>query len=227
MTTDPDQIRGEIRDTQDKLSSDVDALTEKVSPPRVVKRRTRRARTAITGIKDKLIGSAADTASTARDTAGARASAAKDAAGSAAASAGTTISSAASSAADTVGSAPQLARESTQGNPLAVGLIAFAAGWLVSSLIPASPAEKQLATQVKETLTDKGSPVAQQLGQAAQETTQQLRDSAMGAVQSVKDTAAEAAADVTEQARSAAGDVTARAQDAKDTVTEQARPSSP
>lgn len=224
MTTDPDQIRDEIRDTQDRLSSDVDALTEKVSPPRMVKRRTRRARTAITGLKDKLIGSAADTASTARDTAGARASTARDAAGSAAASAGTTISSAASSAADTVGSAPQLVRERTQGNPLAVGLIAFGAGWLVSSLIPASSAEKQLAVQVKQTVAE--SPVAQQLGQAAQETTQQLRDSAMRAAQSVKDTAAEAAADVTEQARSAAGDVTARAQDAKDTMTEQARPSS-
>lgn len=227
MTTDPDQIRDEIRDTQDKLSSDVDALTEKVSPPRVVKRRARRARTAITGIKDKLIGSAADTAGTARDTAGARASAAKDAAGSAAASAGHSVSSAVSSAADTVGSAPQLVRERTQGNPLAVGLIAFGLGWLVSSLVPASSAEKQAATQVKETVTEKGRPVTQQLGQAVQESAEQLRESAAQAAQSVKDTASGAAADVTEQARSAAGDVTARAQEAKDTVTEQARPSSP
>lgn len=221
MTTDPDQIRDDIRGTQDKLSSDVEALTDKVSPPRIVKRRATRARTAVTNIKDKLMGSAADTTSTATDIAGSRASAAKDRASSAAASAADSVSAAASSVADTAGAAPQLVRERTQGNPLAVGLIAFGAGWLASSLIPASAAEKQVATQVKDTVTEKGRPVAQELGQAAQ----QLREPAVQAAQSVKETATGAAADVTEQARSAAGDVTDRAQEAKDAMTDHARSS--
>ena len=45
MSTDPDQIRSEIDQTQRELSADVDALTEKVSPQRIVERRVRRTRT--------------------------------------------------------------------------------------------------------------------------------------------------------------------------------------
>jgi ElaB/YqjD/DUF883 family membrane-anchored ribosome-binding protein len=130
--------------------------------------------------------------------------------------------SAASSAADALNSAPQYARHRAQGNPLAVGLIAFGAGWLVSSLLPASPPEKQLATQVKDTVTEKGRPVAQQLGQAAQEAAQELREPAMQAAQAVRETATDAATDVSGQARSAAGDVADQARAAKDTVAGQA-----
>ena len=43
---DPDQIRREIERTQAHLSSDVDALTEKVTPSRIVARRVDRARAA-------------------------------------------------------------------------------------------------------------------------------------------------------------------------------------
>jgi hypothetical protein len=32
MTSEPDQIRGDIQQTQRELSADVDALTEKLSP---------------------------------------------------------------------------------------------------------------------------------------------------------------------------------------------------
>ena len=47
MTTDPDQIRSEIDQTQRELS-DVNALTDKLSPPRMVERRVRRTRMAMT-----------------------------------------------------------------------------------------------------------------------------------------------------------------------------------
>jgi hypothetical protein len=36
MTSNPDQIRGNIEQTQKNLSADVDALAEKVSPSRIV-----------------------------------------------------------------------------------------------------------------------------------------------------------------------------------------------
>jgi ElaB/YqjD/DUF883 family membrane-anchored ribosome-binding protein len=223
VTTDPDEIRQEIRDTQQRLSGDVDALADKVSPQRMVQRRAERARTAMTSVKDRLMGSTGDSAYTARDTVGAKAATAKDAVGSAVSGARDSMGSAASNAADALGSAPRLARERAQGNPLAVGLIAFGAGWLVSSLLPASPPEKQLASQVKNTVTEKGRPVAQQLGQAAQEAAQELREPAMQAAQAVKETASDAATDVSEHARSAAGDVAGQAREAKDTVTGQAR----
>ena len=51
---------------------------------------------------------------------------------------------------DTARQAPTMVREHTEGNPLAVGLIAFAVGWLAGSLVPSSQAEQQAAEQVKE-----------------------------------------------------------------------------
>ena len=77
-------------------------------------------------------------ASGAAGTASSAASSVSDAASSAA----STVSDAASSAAAAVQDAPQVARRQAQGNPLAAGLIAFGAGWLVSSLAPASRAEQ-------------------------------------------------------------------------------------
>src|SRR5580693_4997612 len=96
MSTDPDQIRGEIDQTQQELRADVDALTEKISPPRIAQRRVQRTRMAFTNMKGKIMGSTSDAyqtagsassgvgetvsakASAARDTAAATASAAVD-----------------------------------------------------------------------------------------------------------------------------------------------------
>ena len=60
MSTDPDQIRSEIDQTQRELSADVDALAEKLSPPRIVERRVRRTRAAMTNMKDRIMGSTSD-----------------------------------------------------------------------------------------------------------------------------------------------------------------------
>jgi hypothetical protein len=49
------------------------------------------------------------------------------------------------------------------GNPLAAGLIAFGAGWLVSSLLPATRREQELADQAKQVAQEKVQPVAQQV----------------------------------------------------------------
>jgi uncharacterized protein YqeY len=117
-----------------------------------------------------------------------------------------------------------MARRRTEGNPLAAGLIAFGAGWLISSLLPATAPEQQVATQVKDLATEKGRPVAQQLGEAAQQAREQLREPVRQSAESVKETVTDAAQAVAGEARSAAGDVTGRAQQAKDKVTGQARP---
>jgi hypothetical protein len=211
MTSDPDQIRGSIEQTQLNLSADVDALTDKVSPPRIVERRVQQTRSAVTSMKDRIMGSAADRTSNLTGTVGSSASSAKD-----------TMAAKASSAADAASSAPDVARERTRGNPLAAGLIAFGAGWLLSSLLPATEAEQQLATQVKDVATDKGRPVAQQLQQAGQEAAQDLRESAQQRAQSVKDTAADAASTVRDEAQSQTSDLTDHAQEARGRVADQA-----
>ena len=213
MTTDPDQIRDHIEQTQQNLSADVDALTEKVSPPRIMERRVQQTRSAMTTMKDRIMGGTAERTSSMGGTVTSTASSAKD-----------TLASTASSAADVASAAPDMARRRTQGNPLAAGLIAFGAGWLLSSLLPATEPEQQVASQVKDLAMDKGRPVAQQLGQAGQEAAQELRESAQQRAQSVRETATGAASTVTDETQSRAADVTSHAQDARDRVTEQARP---
>jgi hypothetical protein len=215
MTSDPDQIRGNIEQTQMNLSADVDALAEKVSPSRIVERRVEQTRSAMTSVKDRIMGSAAETTSTVSGTATSAAASAKD-----------TLAAKASSAADTASSAPEQARQRTRGNPLAAGLVAFGAGWLLSSLLPATEPEQQAAAQVKDLAMEKGRPVAQELGQAGQEAAQGLRESAQQRAQSVKETATDAASTVAAQAQSQASDVTSHAQEARNRVTEQAGPGS-
>jgi len=213
MTTDPDQIRSNIEQTQQNLSADVDALAAKVSPSQIVDRRVQQTRSAGTSIKEKVMGSATEATSTVSGTAGSAAASAKD-----------TLASGVSSAADMASSAPEQARQRTRGNPLAAGLIAFGAGWLLSSLLPATAPEQQAAAQVKDLAMDKGGPLAQELGQAGQDAAQQLRESAQQRAQSVKETAADAASTVADEAQSQASDVTSHAQDARNRVTEQVSP---
>jgi hypothetical protein len=213
MTSDPDQIRGNIEQTQQTLSADVDALTEKVSPPRIMERRVERTRSAMTSMKDKIMGSTAERTSNMSGTVSSTAASAKD-----------TLASSASSAADVASSAPDVARRRTRGNPLAAGLVAFGAGWLISSLLPATEPEQQMASQVKDIATEKGRPVAQQLTQAGQQAAQELRGSAQEKAQSVKETATDAASTVAGEAQGRASDVTDRAQEARGRVTEQAGP---
>jgi hypothetical protein len=219
MSTDPDQIRSEIDQTQRELSADVDALTEKLSPPRIVERRVRRTRDAMTNVKDRIMGSTSDayqTAGSAASNAGqgvsARASATRD-----------TVAGTASSAVDTVRSAPQTVRRHAEGNPLAAGLIAFGAGWLLSSLLPATEPEQRAASQVKDFAVEQGRPVAEQLGEAGQQAAQELKESAQQRAEAVKETAADAASTVTGEAQSAASDVTGQAQQSAGRVRDQTR----
>jgi hypothetical protein len=240
-SSDPEQIRREIERTQAALSQDVDALAEKVTPGKIVERRVDRARDAATRLKEKVMGSdpygrhgsgesvggsVLSAASTATDrVSGTASSAASSVQGAASSAAGTvqdaastaagTVQDAASTAAGAVQEAPAAIRRQTRGNPLAAGIIAFGAGWLVSSLLPASRREQELADQAKQVAQEKVQPVAQQV---AAEVKENLREPAQQAVESVKSTAQDAKDTVTDEGRSAAQDVQGRAQDAAGNV---------
>jgi hypothetical protein len=240
---DPEQIRREIEQTQANLGQDVDALTEKVTPSKIVERRVDRARDTATRLKDKVMGAnpmhssghtashsngggvqaaASQAADRVSGTASAAAATVSDAASSAASSvqdaattAAGTVQDAASTAADRLQEAPQAIRQQARGNPLAAGLIAFGAGWLVSSLLPASRHEQELADQAKQVTQDKVQPVLQQV---ASEVGDNLREPAQQALESVKSTAQDAGQTLAEEGRSAAQDVQGHAQDAAGTV---------
>src|SRR5215218_5037338 len=160
-SSDPDVIRRQIEDTRRELSYDVDALNEKVNPARVMDRRVTAAKGRMTNLKEKVMGTAHDTRSQAHgmasNAAGSVQGTASNVAGSvqgAASSAAGSVQSAASTAVDTVQQAPDTIVRQTQGNPLAAGMIAFGVGWLVSSLLPATQREQELAQQAESAVRE-------------------------------------------------------------------------
>jgi hypothetical protein len=213
-SSDPDVIRRQIEDTRRELSYDVDALNEKVNPARVVDRRVTAAKGRMTGLKDKVMGTAHDTTQSAHGMASNAAGSVQGAASNAAGS----VQDAASSAAGAIQGAPDMAMRQTQGNPLAAGLIAFGVGWLVSSLLPATQKEQQLAQQAETAVRDNKDMLMAPAKQAAQEIGEQLKPAAQEAMESVKSTAQDAAETVKSEGQSAAQDVQGQAQQSKESV---------
>src|SRR6476661_9423378 len=69
MTNNPDEIRREIEDTRGRLSSDVNALTETVSPSNVARRQADKVAGAAASVKDRVMGVADDVGNTGSDAA--------------------------------------------------------------------------------------------------------------------------------------------------------------
>ena len=214
----PDEIRAEIEQTRADLSSDVDMLTEKVSPARVVERRVDATKQAVTDLKDKVMGKASDvTSGVTGKTSGVASTAADKASGLTSGA-----SSAASSAGETVSQAPGQVKQKAQGNPMAAGLIAFGLGWLASSLFPATQAEQELASTLKTKVQPLAEPVKSELSSVAAELKDNLQQPVQEAVSSVKETAADAASSVKDSAAASTEAVRDHAQEAAATVKDHA-----
>jgi len=113
-----------------------------------------------------------------------------------------------------IGDAPTQVRTKTQGNPLAAGLIAFGAGLLVSSLIPASQKEREAADALKTA----AEPLTTELTEAAKHVAEGLKEPAQEAMENVKATAADATEHVKAEGQGAVADVKDRTVEAKDNV---------
>jgi hypothetical protein len=213
-SSDPDVIRRQIEDTRRELSYDVDALNEKVNPSRVMDRRVSAAKGRMGRMRDKVMGSAQDSGHTAQHMASDATSSMQDMASNATSS----MQDMASNAAGAVQQAPQTLTRQAQGNPLAAGLIAFGVGWLVSSLMPVSEKEKELAQQAESMVREHKDTLLEPAKQAGQEMAEQLKPAAQQAVEQVKSTAQDAAATVKDEGQSAAQDVQGQAQSSKETV---------
>ena len=172
-STDPDVLRAEIEQTRRELGSDVDALADKVTPGKIMQRQTDKVKGAVGSVKVKLMGSASD--------------------------AGDSLGGVADDASDLAHQAAQKAK----GNPLAIGLIAFGAGWLASSLIPASTTEKRIAGNI----TEAAEPLVHEVANAAKQVGENLKEPLTNAAEAVQDTATEAAGTVKAETTDAAGQV--------------------
>ena len=170
MGQEPEQLRRDIEQTRRDLGEDLDLLTEKVSPARVVERNLNRAKGGVSSVKDTVMGSAGD---------------------------------ASASVTDTAAQAPGAIARKTEGNPLAAGLIAFGAGWLVSSLIPASPAgtasnRRPQGQGIGSRRTSEGRPVRgrtdmkDNLAEPVKQSVESVKQSTQTAVHNVSDQATSA-----------------------------------
>ncbi|SDK93833.1 DUF3618 domain-containing protein [Arthrobacter sp. ok362] len=195
MSENPDVIRADIEATRARLGTNVDAVADKVTPSHIVQRQTDKVKDAVFGVKNRVMGAADHTAESVH---------------SATSSAGSHLGGAGSA----LGDAPTQVKSKTQGNPLAAGLIAFGAGLLVSSLVPASQKEREAA----EALKTAAEPLATELTDAAKSVAEGLKEPAQAAVENVKATAADATEHVKAEGQGAVADVKDKAADAKDNV---------
>jgi hypothetical protein len=201
-SSDPDAIRADIEQTRANLSRDVNALGEAVAPSTMARRQVDKVKDKAVGVKDRVMGSASD---------------AGDSASHLAHGVGDSASGMVHAVGDKAGDAKVAARRKTQGNPMAAGLVALGAGWLLGSLMPATQKEKELA----QTAKDKAEPALQEAQAVAKETADHLREPAQRAATSVKETAQDAVSHVKSEAQVAAQDVRASAADSTETVKEQ------
>ncbi|MFF5022390.1 DUF3618 domain-containing protein [Micrococcus luteus] len=233
MTTNksPDEIRADIERTRRELGQDVDALAEKVSPTKAVSRQTNRIKDGFIHAKENIMGSPeqhrhepslGDRAHGVVDDARASASDAAGRAQDRLGDAGDRVSEWADDAQHAqhaLHQAPAQLRGRTAGNPLAAGLIAFGAGLLLSSLIPASRVEQRAAEGLKE----QAAPLVDEAKQAAQQLREDLEPAAREAAASVKESATEAASHLKEKGTDTAQDLKTESQDAARQVKDTAK----
>lgn len=197
MSENPDAIRADIEATRARLGTNVDAVADKVTPSNIVHRQSDKVKEtvkdAVFGAKERVMGVTDHTTDRMHSGGG-----------------GAHLSDAGAA----IGDAPRQVRTKTQGNPLAAGLIAFGAGMLFSSLIPASEKEREAA----EALKVKAEPLTTELTEAAKDVAEGLKAPAQEAMENVKATAADATDHVKAEGQGAVDDVKYRAADAKDNV---------
>lgn len=183
-----EELSGDIEETRRSMSSNVDALQDRVSPTAIVERRKEAARGRLRSVRERVMGVG---------------SSATGSLGSTQDSAHGAVESVKGAASGTVSGTQQ----KVEGSPIAAGLVAFGAGVVLASLIPASERETRVAAQVVDTAKEKGQPLVDDAKAAAQDVAHQVAESAGDAVSTVKDTAAQSAQRVREEGQAGAHEV--------------------
>ncbi|MFF1558486.1 DUF3618 domain-containing protein [Streptomyces sp. NPDC058279] len=192
MGTTPDQLRTDVEYRRAHLARNVDLLADRVTPRRVAQRRVGSMRRGLSGVKERVMGTAHETAQGLTEGTGQVAESVAD-----------TAREAVGGLTETLQQAPVQARRQTQGSPLAAGLIAFGAGLLAGGLLPTTETEERAGRQLREHGQELLEPVKQTALQAAQEVRDELREPAAEAVESVRSAAQDAVSTTQEQAKDA------------------------
>ena len=101
---------------------------------------------------------------------------------------------------DAAQQAPEAARHQVEGNPLAAGVLAFAAGLVVAALVPETEQEQRWASSVQPHLET----AASEVGMVAQDSAAALEPKAREAAEHVKEQAQQSAEAVKDDAKDTA-----------------------
>jgi cell division septum initiation protein DivIVA len=178
-----EELTSQIEDTRQRMASDLDTLQDRVSPSAIVERRKQAVRGGISSMKEKVMGTAQ--------------------------SASGSMSGAVSGTGSSVASTAQ---ERFDGAPLAAGAVAFGAGLVLASLLPATRAEAEAAHRVVETAKEQGQPLLDEARAAGEQVVESARQSATESAQQVQEAAQESARTVSDEARSSTESVRDQAQ---------------
>lgn len=241
------EVRREIANTRGELSQTIQALevridevresvVDKVSPKRVLQRKTAEVRqrledmgAAITGSTQAMTGSVKDAKATLADKSSMTTERTGDLMGrtkSKIRGQAQELSERAEEVTSGTGSqakaAPAVLRQRTESNPMAAGLVALGAGFLVAALLPPTDRERQTAARVQTRLE----PVKKQVTQVGKDIAGELQQSAQGSVEQLKERATEAVEQVKQDAQSSTEVVKDEAQDATTQVKRRTRSAS-
>jgi hypothetical protein len=178
MGQNAEELKEDIAQTRADLGRDLDALGDRVSPRRMMERRTNRAKRWMGDVRDRVMGTV---------TAVPHAAAGK-------------MSEGASSAADAVSSGvhavPDRAAQATRGNPSMAGMVAFGLGFLAGIAITPSSTEEQMVERLephleplKGELSSSAQEVAESMKESGKEVAEDLQSSAKEHVENVKEAA--------------------------------------
>jgi len=190
-----EELRQKLDDQRHDLGRDLEAIGDRVSPGRAVQRRRAAVGRSVNKVRTAVMGAA--------DSAG------SGVAGSAS-SLSSSVSDSASAIAGSVTDLPGTVRERTQGAPFAAGLVAFGAGLLAASLLPATDRERRAAERVEPALQQ----AAGELGAAGADAVAELKDHAADAAAELKDDAQDSLAAIKSEASDAVSKTADQAKEA-------------
>lgn len=182
MAQDSEQLRAQIDQQRHAITDTVDQIENRVTPSHVVARRRNRMRRRMTDWTDKIMGNDHDDPRQ-------RSSSGAGSDRSVTDRARETTHEMRERSSEMIHEAPDMLRQRTKGNPLAVGLMAAGAGWLVASLLPESERESDLVHRMEPELEH----AARAARGEADELVDDLREPAQEAAEHVKDRGREAA----------------------------------
>jgi hypothetical protein len=180
----PEELRREIEQTRMGMSENLDAIGDRVSPGRIVERRTNRMRNGVSSLRERVMGAPSSMGSTLSDHTPSVGG----------------VTDRVSGAGEALRSAPEGAKQTAEGNPMLAGALAFGAGFVAAAIFKGSEAEARAAT----TLQEKAQPRKEEAQSVAREVASGLQEPAQQAAESLKQTATSATEQVKEAAQSSA-----------------------